>query len=707
MDVNKICIGCMRELPQAGIVCPYCHYQNAKEETKEPYHHLKPYSILAGKYLVGKVLGEGGFGITYIGLDLNLEMKVAIKELYPNGYVTREGTVTSMVTEYAGANMQVVQKWKEGFIREARTLAKCSNLSGIVGVKDFFQENNTAYIIMEYLEGETLKEHLKKMGGKLPVQEVLSLMRPVISSLASMHEQGLIHRDISPDNIMMLPGGNVKLLDLGAARDYAGDGEKSLSVMLKPGYAPEEQYRTKGKQGPWTDVYALCATIYKCITGVTPPESMERMREDDLQKPSSMNIVIDPRTEEILLKGMEVYAEKRIQNMRELYQMLYDNNAVNFPRSVAEKPERKEVMPAATQTTESNGNNLAGAVKKIPQKYYYVAGVVVLLVIVVIAVIGGKGSKKKESVETEAVSVAEETTEAGTEAGTEAETEVVEEEPEEDYYAMAQDAFLNENYDKVLIYCGKALEVDLQQEDVYLLAAKAYLAQNDAVKAVEILEQGIDWCDEKDQLITKMEDIRESVQPVSCEVYNSLGELLGIFGYEDGLQLEYTSYNQGMESSHEYFSYDYDGNMVALEHYENGQLMFSEYYSYNGIGAKTSTTRYNSKSGVDWMEEYDNDSQGRVTAVYHYSSGKNLAWWDEYVYGANGHFQKLAHPNSGSTVVYNCLYEYDENGNETKYVEEDANGNITYMWEKEYDVFNNITLYSFGDSQQNYIYTYE
>lgn len=704
MDVNKICIGCMRELPQAGAVCPYCHHQNGMEGTKEPYHHLKPYSILAGKYLVGKVLGEGGFGITYIGLDLNLEMKVAIKEFYPNGFVTREGTVTSMVTDYAGANMQAVQKWKEGFIREARTLAKCSNLSGIVGVKDFFQENNTAYIIMEYLEGETLKEHLNKKGGKLPVQEILALMRPVISSLASMHEQGLIHRDISPDNIMMLPGGSVKLLDLGAARDYAGEGEKSLSVMLKPGYAPEEQYRTKGKQGPWSDVYALCATIYKCITGITPPESMERMREDDLKRPSSMNIAIDFRTEEALLKGMEVYAEKRIQNMHELYRMLYDNGAANFSRNVPEKPVQNAVEPAEVRATaESKADIFTTQVKKIPQKYYYVAGVAVLLVIVFIALLGGSGSRKTEEVAAPAEEAATEEV-AAEEAVVE---EAAEEKTEEDYYAMAQEAFLSEDYDQVLDYCWIALEENPQEDDIYILVARVYLTQEDVMSAMEILELGIANCGTTSQLSARMDEIRENVKPVTCEVYNSLGELLGIFGYENGMQLEYTSYSGGTENAHEYFSYDSQGNMVSLEHYENGRLVFTEYYSYNGYGARTEAIRYNGNSKMEWMEEYDNDSQGRRTAVYHYSSGTNLAWWDEYIYGANGHFQKLAHPSPGSTVVYNCLYEYDENGNETKYVEEDANGNTTYMWEKEYDSFNNLSVYTFGDSQRTYVYTYE
>lgn len=325
MDINRICPECLREQPggQNTGTCCYCGYQNRIGEEKQPYHHLKRSSILAGKYLVGRVLGEGGFGITYIGLDLNYGYRVAIKEFYPNGYVTRDGASTCRVTDYEGSNYQTVQKWKKSFIKEAQALARCTDLPGVVGVKEFFQENNTAYIILEYLEGETLKEYLKRCGGRISVEDTLRFMKPVMISLQQVHEQGLIHRDISPDNLMVLSGDNVKLLDFGAAREYEVGDEKSLSVMLKPGYAPEEQYRTKGRQGPWSDVYALCSSIYKCITGVTPPEAMERMRQDDLAAPSQMGICISKKVETTLLKGMAVYAEQRIQSMRELYESFY------------------------------------------------------------------------------------------------------------------------------------------------------------------------------------------------------------------------------------------------------------------------------------------------------------------------------------------------------------------------------------------------
>lgn len=329
MDINKICPGCMQEVDNRDNTetCPHCGYH--LKQMKSDSHQMQPFTILAGKYLVGRVIGEGGFGISYIGFDLNLELIVAIKEFYPSGFVTRESNVSTMVSMYAGKNEADVNKWREGFINEARNLAKFSNLNGIVEVRDFFHENGTAYIVMEYIDGITLKQYLKQNGGKIPVDKIFEMMEPVIRSLSKVHDAGMIHRDISPDNIMITKYGGMKLLDFGAARAFAEDAEKSLSIMLKPGYAPEEQYRRRGKQGPWSDVYALTATIYKCITGVTPVESMERMREDILKSPRELGADISDAQNAAIMQGMAVFAEDRIQNMDALHAALYtDGSAV-------------------------------------------------------------------------------------------------------------------------------------------------------------------------------------------------------------------------------------------------------------------------------------------------------------------------------------------------------------------------------------------
>jgi len=305
--------------------CPVCGYDETAQEL--PPHLLRPRTILNGKYLLGKVLGQGGFGITYIGWDLNLGIKVAVKEYYPSGFVTRETTSvgTATVQPFTGSQGDFFIQGREKFINEARTLAKFFNLPGIVSIKDFFQENGTAYISMEFIDGQTLKDYLAQMGGRLPANQVFDMMKPVMYSLAEVHKAGLIHRDISPDNIMISKDGQMKLLDFGAARDFSGSGNKSMSIMLKPGFAPEEQYRSRGVQGPWTDVYALSATIYRCITGVTPEESVERVRRDEVRPPSMLGVHIDPAQEAALMRGMAVLQEYRFQSVTELYYALYES----------------------------------------------------------------------------------------------------------------------------------------------------------------------------------------------------------------------------------------------------------------------------------------------------------------------------------------------------------------------------------------------
>lgn len=311
VDVDRLCTACMSDRGDNSI-CPNCGY-NGKGECSP--HHLKPGTILAGKYWLGNALGQGGFGITYIGYDLNLEIPVAIKEFFPMGYATRDSNTADSISIVSGQAQEIYEKAKDKFINEAKALAKFDDLSGIVSVKDFFQENGTAYIVMEYLEGETFKAYLERNGGSISADKAITMLLPVMKSLSEVHGYGVIHRDISPDNIMISKKGKIKLLDFGAARDASPNGSRSLSVQLKMGYAPEEQYRTHGKQGPWTDVYAMSATIYRAITGGFPIEALERIMDDILQPPSKLGVKIEPELEQVLMKGLSVKAENRYQDM--------------------------------------------------------------------------------------------------------------------------------------------------------------------------------------------------------------------------------------------------------------------------------------------------------------------------------------------------------------------------------------------------------
>ena len=312
--MEQYCYNCMRPVGQSSTFCRYCG-KNINESSDMGPYQLKPGTVLQNRYLIGRVLGEGGFGITYIGLDKVLTKRVAVKEFYPAGAAHRASVVSDGVIITRGKE-PMYRKGVERFVQEARSLAAFSSEDGIVDVLDTFQANNTAYIVMEYLEGDTLKT-LLKTKGVFDATKLIKLMEPVMKSLSVMHRTGFIHRDISPDNIMLTNNGRLKLMDFGSARYFLNQ-DSELSVMLKQGYAPVEQYSSRSQQGPYTDVYALCATIYTCITGSVPENSLDRSRYDTLVPPSAKGVRISPVHEKALLHGLQPNAAARCPDMETL-----------------------------------------------------------------------------------------------------------------------------------------------------------------------------------------------------------------------------------------------------------------------------------------------------------------------------------------------------------------------------------------------------
>ncbi|MCL2797869.1 MAG: serine/threonine protein kinase [Firmicutes bacterium] len=315
---KNICLYCFGDLDGRRI-CAQCGRR--ADDTFSLPHHLPQRTVLNNRYLIAKAIGEGGFGITYLAWDLTQGLKRAIKEFYPSGYVNRVPRSGEVIINNK-ENEKASNSGLKRFIGEAKVLAKIKNLPGIVSVRDFFSANCTAYIVMEYLDGISLKKYVQRKGGRITADEVLTILRPVMESLVSVHEMGLIHRDISPDNILITKYNQVKLIDFGAAKQSNLDG-KSLSIVLKQGFAPEEQYRTHGAQGPWTDVYALGVTIYYCITGKLPPESIQRMHRDELKRPSEFGALIKPPQESALLKAMAVYQKHRYQDVLQMINAMY------------------------------------------------------------------------------------------------------------------------------------------------------------------------------------------------------------------------------------------------------------------------------------------------------------------------------------------------------------------------------------------------
>lgn len=341
---------------------------------------LKEGTLVGNRYCLETVLGKGGYGITYRGTDTRLNQRVAIKEYYPVFWSSRYVDKGNKVVIHQGMESHYC-KGMERFLEEARLLAQLSGVTGVVRVTDYFEENNTAYLVMEYLDGKNLKEMTDQFGGRIPAQVLLPVLSPAMFALKKIHEKGLIHRDLSPDNIMMLSDGTVRLIDFGNARDTTDN--KSMTMAMKEGFAAPEQYRSKG-QGPYTDVYGICATLYYCLTGKLPPQAMERLMGEELIPPSQLGVEIPAWQEEVILQGLELYIQTRIQTMEELWQRLYSPEAVPepeqpaLPEEVSEytrpqeteqfhedvvwqlPPEPEEVQPPAEETDEYGHHAMEG-----------------------------------------------------------------------------------------------------------------------------------------------------------------------------------------------------------------------------------------------------------------------------------------------------------------------------------------------------------
>lgn len=326
------CMACKADEQEACPVCGFIERDFVPEK-----HHLPPRTILKGQYLVGCALGEGGFGITYIGWDLFLHMPVAIKEYFPSGVVIRDqGQHT--VNVFAGKDEQSFLLGRDRFFREAQKVARFDNNPGVVSVKNCFLENGTAYIIMEYISGINLGTYAAQRGGKLGFQETLQLLKTPIQTLEELHRYSTYHRDISPENLMFSKTGTVKLIDFGSAME--SDSEKKTRVlMVRSGYSPVEMYSSTGKDGPYSDVYSMAATIYKLITGVTPPAATERLNADSLVRPTMLGVKeISQEQEAALMKGMAVQLNDRYQTMAEFFHDLYGYGINDAPLS---KPQPK------------------------------------------------------------------------------------------------------------------------------------------------------------------------------------------------------------------------------------------------------------------------------------------------------------------------------------------------------------------------------
>ena len=387
-DYRRLCINCMYVKDHPQDVCPHCGFDPAayRVGTQE----LPPYTLLNGKYILGRSLGAGGFGITYIAFNITLEHPQAIKEFFMRSNMYRDSrTDSAVMLTMANADQKKLYRANlDKFRKEAQLLAKLGSIPGIVVVHDFFEQNNTSYIVMEYLDGLTVRKYVRSNGGKLDYREALRKFHPVIESLKELHRHQIFHRDISPDNIMVLKNGSLKLFDFGGARvegspeidsgGYEGDlsggnpdfyGRKSSIVLVKEGYSPIEQY-AKGEQGAWTDVYALAATIYYCLTGHDPLEAVQRMLDDKLVRPRVYAPDLPENIEKAVLKGMGIRKEDRHPDMEAFEKDLYSEETPAQPDggSKAGLPDDSGKTPGKDTPGEEPTKGVNGSRQELPGK---------------------------------------------------------------------------------------------------------------------------------------------------------------------------------------------------------------------------------------------------------------------------------------------------------------------------------------------------
>lgn len=368
---------------------------------------LKPGVILKERYKIEEVIGAGGFGITYRAWDPLLQSYVAIKEYYPSGIATRSAD-SSKVCVPVGQEQREYHRGRIRFLKEAQDVARFQSEPNIVSIYDYLEENDTAYMVMEYLHGCTLKQYIREHGGRLDTDHILHICLSVLDALAVVQKAGMIHRDISPENIFICEDLTVKLIDFGAAKQVYLDGEQTMSVVLKPGYAPPEQYAKKDKQGPWTDIYALGATLYFAATGEKPEESFGRVLEDTIKPVCEVNPEIPRAMSQVIMRAMSVKIEDRYQTVEAMREALLAGEGQN----VQMEP---YVIPASRISK-----------RDLPKKRGFLIGVafciVIMLVVTGIWMAGRVAKKAGTATEMNAASTEAQTaTMAGAQTSTDAE----------------------------------------------------------------------------------------------------------------------------------------------------------------------------------------------------------------------------------------------------------------------------------------------
>ena len=356
MNYNNLCYRCFAEKPIAEKPCPHCGYDH-KSNTVRP-NCLLPGTLLHNRYIVGVALGVGGFGITYKCMDTNIGGICAIKEYFPANYAVRDNHRKQINVE--PQNLERYNKILKRFVEEA-VLVKTLRHKNIITIYDSFFENNTAYYVMEYCDGVDLRRYTNNFSRKLGYDEGINILYQIMNGLEYIHGKGILHRDIAPDNIYVTRNNSVKILDFGSARKEMDQFNRELSAIVKVGYAPIEQYGGRGKQGPYTDIYALGATFYHLFTGITPVESTQRVAEDSLTDFSRLRPDLPDSLKFCIERSMALTVAKRISSIGEMKRILgFENPSINKDKQIATAFNGADTKYSAKNNPVTTPHNISG-----------------------------------------------------------------------------------------------------------------------------------------------------------------------------------------------------------------------------------------------------------------------------------------------------------------------------------------------------------
>lgn len=715
--MSRTCSNCFQPLPEGVEICPACGYDSRKNAGKYPLA-LPEGTVLNGQYILGRVLGQGGFGITYVAQDHRTGALVAVKEYFPDTMATRSQGYT--VSAYTGQREENFTYGKECFLNEAKTLAEFIGNPNIVRVYSYFEENNTAYFVMEYVQGTSFQDYLKERGS-IPWQEAKWILFPVMEALAAVHAKGIVHRDVTPDNIYITKKGEVKLLDFGAARYSLGDKSRSLDVVLKHGYAPKEQYSRHGRQGPYTDVYALGATFYFAITGRVPPDSIDRQDEDELILPSSLGIKIPVGVEDALCKALAVSAQDRFQSMGDFQLALRNgekeesggqapSNNANVG-SVPPPPPPQSPPGGSFQSAQppqpprpsqpfvgGRNNGTMWSFKSLsPEKKVMVGvgGLAALFVVVFAVVLAnsvlGKGPKVEAPNESSQVSVTSQITSSEvestqgseeTEAAVELQSSEVELQPLVVRLTEYNDYEISLGYSEYTYddWGNQILKVDYSSNgSVQAYYQSFYDTKGRCIRKLYFTSDGSVNKDYEyiydDEALTMVGTVTEegsdTITKWRCTYDENGNEVKELYYHDDG-ETVYTDADR---------EYDADGFLVREMEYgyqEDGSESYQVERKY----------RYDRHGNViEEQEDFDGDGKADYVNRWEYDASGNMLSESEY----------YVHSDLTEELYTSYTYEYDEHGQMTSYHyrylwgdQEDGKTSILETYENEYDSSGNL-----------------